>query len=55
MPSCQDCGYFDGVNEDPRTPPLDTGSKVLCDDCYAAAKEERIEELQHEIDLLKAD
>lgn len=52
-PVCQECE--DGVAEfrDPRHPPLDTGDQVLCDPCFQAAVEQRIEELQDEIDLLQ--
>jgi hypothetical protein len=34
---CADCGYGTPNYEDPRTPPLEFGNEVLCEDCYAAA------------------
>lgn len=43
---CYECGYEKPTFEDPRTPPLEFGNKVLCKDCYAAA----IYDLKEEVD-----
>ena len=39
--------------EDPRIPPIDTAD-CLCLECLDSASEERIEELEDEIDTIKA-
>lgn len=51
---CQDCGEKVGkLYNDPGDPPLDT-EPCLCASCVETAIDERIEELQGEIDSLEA-
>lgn len=52
--NCSEC-YEDvkTLLSDPRRPPLDE-EPCLCNDCYDAARDERVEELQQEIDELIA-
>lgn len=45
--ACMDCGNAPRKHNDPRTPPLDT-KICLCDDCFIAASESAIEDLEEE-------
>jgi len=47
---CYECGYEQPTHEDPRTPPLELGDEVLCDDCYCMSLEECIEEAEGQVE-----
>lgn len=51
---CRECGTAKGRYEDPRDPPLDEG-ECLCSGCHTNACEERIDELQQEINQLESE
>lgn len=50
---CLECEEAKAILRDPRVPPLDIGKEVLCDPCFQAAAEDRIEELTAEINDLR--
>lgn len=43
---CIECGYEKPTYEDPRTPPLEFGNEVLCEECYGAAVYDCFEEVE---------
>ena len=49
---CRECGTAKGRYEDPRDPPIDEGL-CLCASCFKATAEERIFDLNDEINLIK--
>jgi len=54
MNKCQECDdgspdVPEAAHPDPRDPPLDTGEKVLCDDCHDGAVEDCIADAEDEL------
>jgi hypothetical protein len=50
---CQDCEAAPATREDPRDPPLDTGNRVLCEDCFAGCIDDEIAEAEEVVRDLK--
>ncbi len=52
MAKCIECEFGKAVSPDPRVPPLEHDD-CLCLECGESAFDERIEELEEEINLLR--